>query len=120
MPAAGARHPLANKGTKVGAQVYREDLLDMTAELNSIIEMGIPEFQSLPGLVVKQIPGSLLSSFQDLVTPCRIGYFLFLVHLLMSRNTAARIPIRVAQAATLPIINPIGLGFGSFPCVTAF
>lgn len=61
-------HPLRNKGTKAGAQVYREDLLDMTDEFENIVNRGIPEFQSLQGTVDKGPFTTLFGAFQDLVT----------------------------------------------------
>jgi len=35
-------HPLKNIGTKFGAQVYKEDLFDLTNEFNSLIKRGRP------------------------------------------------------------------------------
>jgi hypothetical protein len=40
-------HPLKGKGTKVGAQVYREDLLDMTDEFDQLVRLAIPEFEAV-------------------------------------------------------------------------
>ncbi|PWG77914.1 polymorphic toxin type 44 domain-containing protein, partial [Pararcticibacter amylolyticus] len=64
-----SNHPLRNIGTRVGSQVFLEDLLDLTSEFTSIVRSGIPEFSALRGLSTR---GGFLSdraeAFQDLVT----------------------------------------------------
>jgi RHS repeat-associated protein len=60
-------HPLKGKGTKVGAQVYREDLMDMTDEFNALVTGGIPEFEALKSKKGGMY-GAKGSAFQDLVT----------------------------------------------------
>ena len=43
-------HPLKNIGTKYGAQVYKEDLLDLTGEFNNLLKHGLPEFDAIKNL----------------------------------------------------------------------
>jgi RHS repeat-associated protein len=43
-------HPLKNIGTKYGAQVYKEDLLDLTDEFNYLIRKGLPEFDAIKNM----------------------------------------------------------------------
>ena len=43
-------HPLKNIGTKSGAQVYKEDLLDLTGEFNNLLKQGLPEFDAIKNI----------------------------------------------------------------------
>lgn len=60
-------HLLKGKGTRVGAQVFKEDLMDMTDEFNSLIKTAIPEFEALKGKKGGMY-GAKGSAFQDMVT----------------------------------------------------
>ncbi len=60
-------HPLKGKGTKVGAQVYKEDLMDMTDEFDALVKGAIPEFEALTGKKGGMF-GAKGSDFQDLIT----------------------------------------------------
>jgi RHS repeat-associated protein len=58
-------HPLKGKGTKVGSQVYSEDLMNMTDEFNTLVKGGIPEFEALKGMKGGMY-GAKGSAFQDM------------------------------------------------------
>ncbi|HEU4610022.1 MAG TPA: DUF6443 domain-containing protein, partial [Chitinophagaceae bacterium] len=60
-------HPLRGKGTKAGAQVYKEDLMDMTDEFDALVMGAIPEFEALKGKRGGMY-GAKGSAFQDMVT----------------------------------------------------
>ncbi len=60
-------HPLKGKGTKVGSQVYSEDLMNMTDEFNALVKAAIPEFEGLKGKKAGMY-GAKGSAFQDMVT----------------------------------------------------
>jgi len=60
-------HPLKDIGTKVDAQVFKEDLIDLTDEFNQVLKDGIPVFNE-----VANLPGGMFGIkggiFKELVT----------------------------------------------------
>ncbi|WP_133242747.1 DUF6443 domain-containing protein [Pontibacter virosus] len=60
-------HPLKGRGTKVGAQVYSEDLMDMTDEFNALVEGGISDFLPLASMKGGMF-GAKGRAFRNLVT----------------------------------------------------
>jgi RHS repeat-associated protein len=60
-------HPLKGEGTKVGAQVFKEDLLDMTDQFDALVRNAIAEFDALKGMIGGMY-GPKGRAFQGLVT----------------------------------------------------